>query len=266
MVAPRQETLARLTDIVADKVLARLGTSGTGLADDLADRLHQALGFKLEVYPLTAASLNVGPAVYTRPDGTRSALLRDGAISSLAAGTIDFASGAISTGSNATFAASRPNMVAGNYVRALVQYNPGTNAVNVSFGSQNASLAASGVPAVLDNYIPLCVVELHSTAGGIGSFDAITRSMLVYIQDGSSATGGSSGRGPERESQTVVAATQAVFTLASVTIPQNRDRLRVEVNGVRSYRTTDFTVDSDTQVTFLEAVPTNADVSFEVLD
>ena len=40
MVAPRQETLARLTDIVADKVLARLGTSGTGLADDLADRLQ----------------------------------------------------------------------------------------------------------------------------------------------------------------------------------------------------------------------------------
>lgn len=263
MTSPRNETLNRLTDIVADKVFRRLGTSGTGLADDWADRIEAALGFLLEVTPQTTPStlLSIGAAVYTRPDGTRSALLKDSTIPALAAGTINFATGAISTGTVSTFAASLPNMTAGNYVRALIQYNPGLNAVNVSFGTQNAVLAATGVPSILDNYIPLCVVELHSTTGGIGFFDAIAATALVYIQEGALST-----RGPEIEHQTVAIPTQTVFTLASVTIPQNRDRLRVEINGQRYYRTADFTVDSDTQVTFLEGVPENAVVSFEVLD
>ena len=43
MTAPRPETYVRLTDIVADLVLSRLGNSGTDLMDDLLTKLHQRL-------------------------------------------------------------------------------------------------------------------------------------------------------------------------------------------------------------------------------
>jgi hypothetical protein len=69
---------------------------------------------------------------------------------------------------------------------------------------------------------------------------------------------------PQEEIQTVPNPGQTVFTLASVVIPTSRSRLMVFVNGVYNMETTHYTVDSSTQITFLETIPENAQVIFRV--
>ena len=70
---------------------------------------------------------------------------------------------------------------------------------------------------------------------------------------------------PQEELQTVTnLAGVTVFTLATVVIPTSRSRLMVFVNGVYNKEITHYTVDSSTQITFLETIPKNAQVIFRV--
>lgn len=254
MTAPRNETFVRTTDIVADVVASRLGNTGTDDLKDLVNRINTALRVPVEVRAQTPASttLQVGAGIITLPDGTREALLRDGVTPSLAIGTIALAAGTISTGSNGSF--TPPTMIAGNYVRALVQYRPDSNALDVTFGTQAISLAASGVPALKAGYDPVAIVELHSTSGGVGDFDVVSQNDLIWLHARSS-------NGPYSQTFTVVAP-QTVFNLTVFAVPANRKRLRAVVNGVGMVEGDDYTVTSDTQVTFAEAQPANAVVTF----
>lgn len=260
MAAPRNETLIRTTDIVVDKLLDRLGTDGVSLGDDFADKINQALGSPVEVKPQSPTSkiLTVGPAIYTLPDGQRAAILDDGVMPALASGTINFGTGVISTGANGSF--SLPNTPAGNFVRALIQYKVDENKLNVTFGTANAVLASTGVPALLDDYAPVCLLELHSTGGGIGVFDNIGRSAMIKIYGGFK-----SGKGPVSETQDVTGSPKTVFTLTTITIPKNRKRLFVLENGIKLDVLDDYTIDSDTQVTKSVAAPVNARVTFIVI-
>jgi len=261
MSAPRPESVTRLTDIVVDKVLSRLATSGSSLADDFVTRVNQALGSPVEITPNTPASsvLNVGVSTYTLPSGARIGIYGDSSLLALSVGTIDFASGTISTGSNASF--SLPNPAAGQYLRALIHFSKDLLALSVTFGTPDASLAAAGYPPALAGYSPLVLLELHSTAGGIGSFDAIAAGNIIYLVGSLS-----SAKGPVLEQQTVSGSPQTLFTLTTIVAPANRLKLKVSVNGVEQFYPEDFSVPSNTTVSFTNAQPINAEVSFEVLN
>lgn len=256
---PRPETVTRLTDIVVDSAQARLGTTGTNLADDFVSRVNQALGIPIEITPQASAdsTVNVGTASYTLPSGIRVGIYDGSSLLTLAAGVISFTAGTISTGSNATF--SLPNLAAGQYVRALIAFRKDLLALAVTFGSPNSSIASSGMPTPGDGYSPVAILELHSTLGGPGAFDAIAASNIVYILNSLQSRGS-----PKLEQQTVTGSAQSLFTLATISIPENRLKLRVSVNGVRQFYPEDFGIPTDNQVSFTNAQPVNAEVSFEI--
>lgn len=255
MSAPRPETVVRLTDMVGDKVLARLGNVGTELADDLVSRFHQALGFPVEVSASSVPNtvLNVGVGVYTMPNGLRLGIMEGNQLPSLAAGTMSFTTGVITTGANGSF--TLPSITASHYVRACIQYNPGNNSLNVTFGTSNAVLASTGVPAVLPGYRPLYIVELQSL-GGVGNFNPIANTALIKLVDGS--------RGQKRSEYQLVASPTTVFTLTQITIPPDRTKFRVLWNGVELYDTYHYTVNSDTSLTTVDTIPANAEMLFVV--
>lgn len=263
MPAPRNETLARLTDVVVDAAYSRLANSGTDLLNDALQRIHQHLGVPLEVTANSTPNsvLNIGPGIYSLPDNRRIGVYADGVQPSLASGTINFASGAISTGSVSSFASARPTMTAGNFVRALIQYEIDSNAVDVTFGSQNAVLASTSIPTLKTGFVPVCLVELKSTAGGVGVWDAIQSSAIIQLLDFSA--GGGEVAGPTEEIQVVVSP-QSVFTLTTIVVPANRRKLLVYTNGIKETLTTDYSVTSDTQVTFVEPRPANAEITFRI--
>lgn len=256
--APRNESLARLTDIVVDKILDRLGTSGVGLADDFVQRVNQALGQPLEVKAQSPASssVTIGATEYTLPSGARLGLLNENTQLQVSAGTISFSLGTISTGTNSSF--TLINIPTGQYARALIQFKADSSAINVTYGSPASSLISATYPSVLDGYLPVCLVELHSSVGGTGVVDVITQSNLVYL------LGSPRIPAPKQESQTVTASSQTLFTLSTITIPQNRLRLKVWQNGLQLFYTTHFSVPADNQVILVEAAPKNAVMTFEI--
>lgn len=270
MPAPRPETNVRLTDIVGDKVLPRLGNTGNELLADTLTLLHQHLGIPIEITcnepPNT--SLVVGPGMYILPDGSRVAFMGDGYMSSnLLLGAINFALGTITSGANASF--SLPTMTAGNFVKALIQYAVDTNKINVIFGSQAITQAGAGLPDVKPGFSAICLVELHSTSGGVGSWDSITKVNLVKVIDVGGFSGGGGGGGgvsadPQDELFTVTGSPASVFNLATFSIPQNRKKLSTFINGVRQVDALHYNVTSDTQVTFTVSIPVNAEVLFRV--
>jgi hypothetical protein len=89
-------------------------------------------------------------------------------------------------------------------------------------------------------------------------FDDIFRSNIRVIKDTLDPDAA-----PVRELQEVTGSPQSVFTLTAITIPTNRDRLFVYVNGVR--QTDQYVVNSDTEVQFATAIPVTAKVLFEVV-
>lgn len=262
MPAPRQETLIRPTDVVADVAQDRLGNSGLGLFDDLISRLNQAFGLPLEVNPASTpnSTLIVGAAQYLLPDGQRQTIYSDGAVASLVSGVIDFTTGLISGGSVSGFAL--PSLSAGQYVKALVEYEVDSDSLNVTFGVPNASLSAASTPAADTGYVAVALAELHSTIGGTGVFDPITRSQLIKLLDFSGGSGEVAG--PREESQTVVGSPASVFNLVSLQIPANRLKAKVEVNGVAQENGVEYTVTSDTQITFAVSQPEFAKIKVRV--
>ena len=259
MPAPINPTAARLTDNVVDKVLSRLGNDGVSMGDDFVTRLDQALGLPIELTaqsPATTA-LNVGASVYTMPNGVRVAVVDDGVFSALAAGVVDFQAGTISTGTNATF--TTPTIPANNWVRALVQYKPDTNALNVTYGTMDPSVTNCSIPALLDDYQPVYLIEIQANGLGTG-IQPIANANIVKI-----AGGFKSQNGPAIEVQNVASSPKTVFTLTTIVIPRNRSRLLVLQNGILMTAADDYAVTSDTVVTMTNPVPVNGRVTFLVI-
>lgn len=255
----RPETNARLTDILGDKILDRLGNLGNELLSDLLDKFHSALGVPFETTSSSTPdmSVHVSAGVYTLPDSRRLAPMRNGVIPSVSATNINFNLGTISSGTNPTFVL--PSMVAGNYVKALIQYCYGTNAFDVSFGTQSVTLSGAGSPSIRVDFEPISLVELHSTGGGTGDFDSITKANIVLVMDSMDYE-----PAPIEERITILIP-QLVVNLSSIRIPSSRSRLMVFVNGVYQILGTHYTVTSDTEVTFTEVLTVNAELLFRVV-
>jgi hypothetical protein len=255
----RPETNVRLTDILGDKVLERLGNAGNELLADLLDKFHSALGMPFEVTPADPGdkTLNIAGAIYTLPDGKRTAPMRNGAIPQISSTIVNFGTGTISSGTNPTFV--NPSIAVNNYVKSLVQYNYDLNAFDVTFGSENIALSGCGNPLVKINFDPICQIEMHSLSGGVGQFDPIFKNNLIVIVDSMDFE-----QEPAEEIQTTITA-QSTFNLATIIIPKQRKRLMIFVNGVYQIFGTHYNVTGDTQVTFTSAIPSNAEVLFRVV-
>lgn len=262
MAAPRQETLIRPTDIVADVAKDRLGNNGLGLFDDLIERLNQALGIPLEVNPTSTpgSSVIVGAAQYLLPDGQRQSLYSDGSIAQMVSGVIDFSTGTISAGGVSGFAL--PSVSAGQYIKALIEYEVDSDSLNVTFGVPNASLPLASVPVADAGFVAVAMLELHSTIGGTGVFDPIVKGQIIKLLDFSGGSGEAAG--PKEEAQTVVGSPQTTFNLVSLQIPANRLKAKVEVNGVGQEYAVDYTMASDTQLVFTSAQQVNARIKVRV--
>lgn len=255
----RPETNARLTDILGDKILARLGNNGSELLVELLDKFHSALGTPFEVTPNDPpnTNLNISGAVYTLPDGKRLAPMKNGTIPQISAVSIDFAAGTISGGANPTFVL--PTITALNYVKSLIQYNYDLNAFDVTFGTENVVLGSCGTPSIKINFDPICLVEMHSVSGGIGVFDNISKTNLIVITDSTDFE-----PEPAEEIHTTITS-QSIFTLTSLIIPKQRKRLMVFVNGVYQILNSHYNVTNDTTIQFTEPILTNAQILFRVV-
>lgn len=255
----RPETNVRLTDILGDKILDRLGNAGNELLADLLDKFHSALGMPFEVTPNDPGNyqLNIAGAIYTLPDGKRIAPMRNGAVPQVGSTVIDYSTGTISNGTNPTF--TIPSMITGNYIKSLVQYNYDLNAFNVTFGTQNIALSGCGNPVVSINFDPICLVEMHSVSGGISQFEPILKQNLVVIVDSMDFE-----QEPIEETYNTISP-QDVFNLTTIIIPKQRKRLMVFVNGVYQILGTHYNVTNDTRVTFTQQILSDAEVLFRVV-
>jgi len=251
-------TYNRPTDILADEILARLGNDGTSLLKDLLNRLHQAFGFPVEIRAQDPASkqVNVGVGIYTMPDGQRVILYEEGEVSDLASGVIDFEAGEITAGSVSGF--SLPSMTAGYYIRSLVSYDAIDNAFDVTFGDEASSLDVAEFPKPTGRYEPLYSVELYSPTSGVGNWDNIEQTDIIRVMNIGHTIS------PQEEVQTVSGSPQSIFTLTTIEIPNDRNRLFVQWNGVGK-KNTAYTVTGDTEVTFSPAVPVGVEVRFIIV-
>lgn len=242
-------TYTRPTDILADEILARLGNSGVALFSDLLARINQALGKPVEVRAQNPAStsVNIGVGAYTLPDMERIEYYEFAKVSELASGVIDYAAGTISTGGVSGFVL--PTMTAGYYIKSLISYDVFTNSISVVFGAEASSVSGATVPFTPGGYQPKYMVELHSAAGGIGSWSNIGQDDIIRLISEDFPIS------PIMESQSVGGAPQSIFNLTTITIPADRNRLFIYINGVKC--DINYTVTSDTQVTFATAIPAN---------
>lgn len=257
------ETNLRSTDVLADVETLRIGIEGSGseFLKEALQNINQALGSPFEIsptYPAESNTLNYKSAEFTLPDGRKLVAMKNGVIPSILDGSITFDlpsnTGTITSGTNLSF--SIPALVDDDFVNALIQFSFGRNAMQVTFGTpQNGSPTGLDIPETLLDYEPLALVTLHVTGT---QFDDIFRSNIKVIKDTLDPDAD-----PARELQTVSGSAQSVFTLTTITIPSNRDRLFVYVNGVR--QTDEYVVNSDTEVQFATAIPVTAQVLFEVM-
>ncbi len=254
----RPETNVRLTDIAGDKQYSRLGNTGDGLLDDLISRLNQAFGQPFEVQTSVPNDLNlvVSGSTYTLPDGRRVAVMRNGTIPNVSAVTLQFDTGVISGGTNLSFVL--PDMVNGNFIKALIQYSFGKNAFDVTFGTQNSTLSLCSSPAVKVDFEPISIVELQANDDGFGKFNNISKSNLITVID-------SMDYEPAPIEEKIDSTGQDVFTLSNITIPTSRSRLMIFVNGVHQVHNVHYSVTSDTVVTFSDVISENAEVLFKVI-
>jgi hypothetical protein len=254
----RPETNVRLTDIAGDKQYSRLGNTGDGLLDDLINRLNQALGQPFEVQASIPNDLNisVSSGVYSLPDGRRMSVMRNGIIPTVGSVNMQFDTGVISGGTNLSFVL--PTLTAGNYVKALIQYSFGTNAFNVTFGSENAVLASCGSPIILIDFEPIAMLELRANGSGQGLFYPISKSNIITIT-------GSMDYEPSPVEEKLDSVGQNIFDLTTIRIPSSRSRLMVFVNGVYQVHNVHYSVTSDTRVTFSDTILADAEVLFRVI-
>jgi hypothetical protein len=255
----RPETNVRLTDILGDRILERLGNAGNELLTDLLDMFHSALGTPFEVTPNDPGNsvINISGSVYVLPDGRRMATMKNGVIPQLSSGLVSFASGSISVGNNPTFVL--PSMTPDYYVKSLIQYNHEVNSINVTFGTEASALSGCGNPTINISYDPICLIEMHSPSGGFGDFDPIVRQNLITIVDSMDFE-----PEPIEEPQSTISPTN-IFNLLIITIPKQRKRLMVFVNGVYQTLGTHYNVTSDTRVTFTTMIQSDAEILFRVV-
>lgn len=255
----RPETNVRLTDILGDKILDRLGNAGNELLVELLDKFHSALGTPFEVTPSEPSNkqLHISGSVYTLPDQKRIAPMRNGQIPQINSTVIDYGVGSISSGTNPSFVL--PPMTIDYYIKSLVQYNYDLNAFDVTFGAENIALSGCGFPTVKINFEPICLVEMHSVSGGVGDFDPIMKQNLVVIVDSMDFEAE-----PFEEEFTTIT-NQSIFNLVNIVIPKQRKRLMVFVNGVYQRNGTHYNVTNDNTVTFTEPIRSDAEVLFRVV-
>lgn len=255
----RSETNVRLTDILGDKILDRLGNAGNELLVELLEKFHSALGTPFEVNPSNPGDqrVTIAGAIYTLPDQRRIATMKNGVIPQIGTTTVNFGLGTISSGTNPTFV--NPSMTPNFYIKSLIQYNYDLNAFDVSFGSEDLLLSNCTPPLVKIGFDPICLLELHSTGGGVGNFDPIVKQNIIVIIDSMDFE-----QEPAEEIQVTIT-NQTVFTLTNFSIPKQRKRLMVFVNGVYQILGTHYNITSDTVVTFTEFIRANAEVLFRIV-
>jgi len=255
----RPETNVRLTDILGDKILDRLGNVGNELLVELLEKFHSALGMPFEVNPSNPGDsrINISGAIYTLPDQKRLATMKNGIIPQIGSTIINFSLGTISSGSNPTFLL--PNLTPDYFIKALVQYSYDLNAFDVTFGDEGLTIFDATHPIVKANFDPICLIEMHSTLGGIGSFDPIFKQHLIVIVDSMDFESE-----PAEEIQTTIT-NQNIFILSNFVIPKQRKRLMVFVNGVYQILGTHYNVTSDSVVTFTQFIQANAEVLFRIV-
>ena len=258
-----QETNLRSTDVLADVEIQRIGIDGSGsnFLKEALQKIDQALGSPLEIYPTYPAesnALNYRAAEYTLPDGRKLVAMKGGVIPSILDGSITFDlpsnTGTITSGTNLSFPI--PALADDDFVNVLIQFSFGRNAIKVTFGTpQNANPVGLDIPELLTDYEPLVLAALHVTGT---QFDAIFRSNLKVVKDTLDPDSA-----PKKELQEVTVSPKSVFTLTTFLIPTERERLAVFVNGVR--QTDQYVVNSDTEVQFGSAIPVTGKVLFEVV-
>lgn len=186
MAAPRNETFVRLTDVVADLVLSRLGNTGTDLLDDLFTKINTALAIPGEL-SVTGTNKVVsigGTQVVTGPSGKLKTLPPlNGIDLGSRSGTFDFATG---TGTGDVQNASLPTLTPNFFVKAGFQVTENGNIV-VIFGNEGATASAATLPTFSENALPLGYVVLQDN--GSGAFNNVLYSALYQI---STLAGGSS--------------------------------------------------------------------------
>lgn len=181
MTAPRPETYVRLTDIVADLVLSRLGNSGTDLMDDLLTKLHQRLAVPGEMTVTgTNKIVSIGNTVVDiGPSGKKASLPQlNGIDLGNRNGTFNFGTG---VGSGDVQNATLPSMTASYYVKAGFEVRENGNII-VVFGNEGVSASAATAPAFSENAIRLGYVLLQDDGtGGTGNFANITYSTVYQF-------------------------------------------------------------------------------------
>jgi hypothetical protein len=181
MTAPRPETYVRLTDIVADLVLSRLGNTGTDLMDDLLTKLHSRLAIPGEL-TVTGSNkvVSVGSTVVDiGPSGKKLSLPQlNGIDLGNRSGTMNFGTG-VGTGDVQTV--SLPTMTASYFIKAGFEVRENGNIV-VVFGVEGVSASAATAPAFSENATRLGYVILQDDGtGGTGNYSNVTYSSVYQF-------------------------------------------------------------------------------------
>lgn len=251
-------TAIRLTDIQVETAHARLGNSGNAYLDDTLSRVIQGLGLPLEFLPTVPASVSLTyeAGVYVLPNGVRLAALEGVVLPNIAAGTINFQAGTISSGGRTTFTPVIPT--GSNYVKARIEFDASSSSLNVKYGTPAASLAAANIPAGSADYVGLYIVELHSVGGVL---QPITASNLIKVADAYAPDASE----PKLEIFDTTVPISS-HTLTAISVPLNRDRLQVFRNGQLLAETEDYTVDNDNvTVNFTYEIYPGSKLTFRVV-
>jgi len=255
------ETNVRSTDVLADVAIERIGIEGSGseFLKEALQKINTQFGFPFEVYPTSPAeslTVNYNSASYELADGRKLVGMKDGVIPSILPGSITFDlpsnTGSITSGTNLSF--TIPAVPSTNFIKALVQFSFGRNALTVTFGTPDPVLGSASIPNTLLDYEPIALIDLYADGT---QFTNIFRSQISIIKDTLDPD-----PAPTRELQEVTGSPKTVFTTV-LKIPTNRSRLFVFVNGVR--QTDEYAVNTDHEVQFGSAIPVTAKVLFEVI-
>lgn len=255
-------TVIRETDVAIETSSDRLGTSGSNFLNDFTSRVHNAFGFPLELKQRNPAGsiLDYSGGYYTLPNGQRVSGLFNKQDAVINDGYIDFQTGTISTGNNMSF--SLPTMTAGNWIKAIVEYSAETISLNVVFGTQSSWLFTASIPQVSYNYSPLYLLELKSTAGGVGNWDPITNSSIIKITPFIPS--------PKKEGVKIIeifdtTAPETVFITATQ-FPFDEKRISVFYNGIKMVNgfSDDYIISGTNQITFNYTIPASSRIVIEL--
>jgi len=179
MTAPRPETLNRLTDIVFDKVMTVLRTTGNELFNDYADRLDKELNQPLRLratIPETSELVVESNRLMAGDGGTNTIPPIDDVLNNYPITTIDFSGGAIVGGTvtNEGNVFSLPTVTPGEFIRMVAVYQSANNAVDVLFSDAEAVSGDLDNPGSLFSSLdglPIGYLDLEST--GVSAFKTV---------------------------------------------------------------------------------------------